>query len=297
MPEKSNFALVPRPPSEIEKAEPGAKRILSVMVADTLALVKKEPPNKRVLFVLVAGSLESNFGEIFTVLIPQAIVEPVSVKVERCEQVGALLKALEHRKFDLAFVYLHLLSPPPANEQQFTDKRETLHRVKRLLEDAWISCEGLVTIELLRRVYGIPVVALTGSGYDGAEMLVKQAGATALFSLPFTVEPFVECLRGILLQSPNQRSRSRPPRIVIVDDAEGTRGIYKLLLKNWFKETTLQEFENGDDAWIELSQTDPDLLITRMPTSGRFLLPLLAERKVKYPILVASSFFGEKEVR
>jgi TPR repeat protein len=42
MPEKSNFALVPRPPSEIEKAEPGAKRVLSGMVADALALISGE---------------------------------------------------------------------------------------------------------------------------------------------------------------------------------------------------------------------------------------------------------------
>jgi hypothetical protein len=37
-----NFALVRRPPGALEKAEPGAKRILTLMVADTLALVKKE---------------------------------------------------------------------------------------------------------------------------------------------------------------------------------------------------------------------------------------------------------------
>ncbi len=36
------FALVPRPPGALEKAEPGAKRILSGMVADTLALARVE---------------------------------------------------------------------------------------------------------------------------------------------------------------------------------------------------------------------------------------------------------------
>jgi TPR repeat protein len=41
MNEKDNFALVPRPPSAIEKTAPGAKRILSGMVADTLALTKR----------------------------------------------------------------------------------------------------------------------------------------------------------------------------------------------------------------------------------------------------------------
>ena len=42
----NNFALVPRPPGEIEKAEPGAKRVLSGMVAETLELARKETPRK-----------------------------------------------------------------------------------------------------------------------------------------------------------------------------------------------------------------------------------------------------------
>ena len=42
MDEKNNFALVPRPPGALETVKPGAKRVLSSMVADTLALVPKE---------------------------------------------------------------------------------------------------------------------------------------------------------------------------------------------------------------------------------------------------------------
>ena len=42
MNEKNNFALVPRPSGALEKVHPGAKRILSGMVADTLALAPKE---------------------------------------------------------------------------------------------------------------------------------------------------------------------------------------------------------------------------------------------------------------
>lgn len=40
MNEKNRFALVPRPPGTLEKVEPGAKRILSGMIADTLALAR-----------------------------------------------------------------------------------------------------------------------------------------------------------------------------------------------------------------------------------------------------------------
>ena len=50
MNEENDFALVRRPPSALEKAEPRTKRILSGMVADTLALAKtsesKGPPVK-----------------------------------------------------------------------------------------------------------------------------------------------------------------------------------------------------------------------------------------------------------
>jgi hypothetical protein len=42
MNEKTGKALVPRPPSGVEKAAPGVKRILSGIVADTLALASRE---------------------------------------------------------------------------------------------------------------------------------------------------------------------------------------------------------------------------------------------------------------
>jgi hypothetical protein len=43
MSDNNDFALVPRAPSSLERADPCARRILSGMVADRLALVKKEP--------------------------------------------------------------------------------------------------------------------------------------------------------------------------------------------------------------------------------------------------------------
>lgn len=42
MNDKDDFALVPRPPSAVEKTKPGAKRILSAMITDTLAVAKKD---------------------------------------------------------------------------------------------------------------------------------------------------------------------------------------------------------------------------------------------------------------
>ena len=42
MNDNNSFAPVPKPPGSLEKAEPGAKRILSGMVADTLALANRD---------------------------------------------------------------------------------------------------------------------------------------------------------------------------------------------------------------------------------------------------------------
>jgi len=53
MSEKSDFALVPRSPGALEKAQPGRKRILSGMVADTLALARKESFTKPPFAVLL----------------------------------------------------------------------------------------------------------------------------------------------------------------------------------------------------------------------------------------------------
>lgn len=56
--ENNQFALVPRPPYEIEKVERGAKRILSGMVADALALATSED-----LEAIFQRGLDYYFGE------------------------------------------------------------------------------------------------------------------------------------------------------------------------------------------------------------------------------------------
>ena len=94
-----------------------------------------------------------------------------------------------------------------------------------------------------------------------------------------------------------QPSKSCPRRIVVVDDENFCLEMFRLLIQDWFEEVTLLEFSNSGDAWRELSRTDPDFLILDMPLSGVEILPLLAERTVKYPILATSGLFGEKEMQ
>jgi CheY-like chemotaxis protein len=97
---------------------------------------------------------------------------------------------------------------------------------------------------------------------------------------------------------------SRPLRIVLVDDEDWFTGMVERAIHHSFKNVIVHTFHNRDEAWQELLRADPDLVITDMNNdnlpflhrpylgmSGWEMLPLLAERKVKYPILVVSGSF------
>lgn len=84
---------------------------------------------------------------------------------------------------------------------------------------------------------------------------------------------------------------TRPPRIVILDDEEGERELFSLMLKWWYAGVEILRFGNARDAWQELSRTDPGLFITDIRHVGMScpeMLARLADRKIKYPILVIS---------
>lgn len=74
----------------------------------------------------------------------------------------------------------------------------------------------------------------------------------------------------------------------------------ELLIREWFKDATVLKFDDGETAWEELIKNPPHLLITDMQRTGLhgwLMLPMLAERGVKYPILVTSGFAKEADVR
>jgi CheY-like chemotaxis protein len=88
------------------------------------------------------------------------------------------------------------------------------------------------------------------------------------------------------------------PNIVVVDDSCAMLDLMEHLLHGWFKVAAVRLFQDGKAAWRELSQTDPDVLITDMQRSGMSgwdMLPLLAERKVKYPIVLITGYGKEKD--
>jgi len=93
-----------------------------------------------------------------------------------------------------------------------------------------------------------------------------------------------------------KQPRSKP-RIVIVNDWPEPIRLMELLIRDRFEEVTLLTFRNGVEAWQELQREAPDLLITDMrrendPMDGWVMIPLLAEKKVKYPVVVVSGYTG-----
>jgi DNA-binding NtrC family response regulator len=97
-------------------------------------------------------------------------------------------------------------------------------------------------------------------------------------------------------------------RIVHIDDENWFGELAEAIIKDTFREVQLLRFQDSETAWVELQRSDPDLLITDMNNTnvpgrnqymgmgGWKLLPLLASRKVQYPILVVSGSFSMRGV-
>jgi len=86
--------------------------------------------------------------------------------------------------------------------------------------------------------------------------------------------------------------RQKKLRIILVDDEKYMLQLLEMYLHEWFNEVDLLQFQNGDDAWRELAQTEPDLLITdwRHPgLDGGELLSKLAEKHMKIPVLLITA--------
>lgn len=90
------------------------------------------------------------------------------------------------------------------------------------------------------------------------------------------------------LASPRQGVRS----IMLVDDQHNLALAVGKLLQEWFRQFELLHFENGDDAWEELRQVEPDLLITDWQhpgMDGAEIVARLAKRQAKFPVLMISA--------
>jgi len=107
-------------------------------------------------------------------------------------------------------------------------------------------------------------------------------------------------LSGIVEDALVLTRRARQPRIVLVDDEEYLREMMELAIYACFKEAVVLSFGDGDRAWQELMRTPPDLLITDMVRDGLNgwkMLQMLAAKKARFAVFVASGYATEKDVK
>lgn len=86
---------------------------------------------------------------------------------------------------------------------------------------------------------------------------------------------------------------TRPLRIVSVDDEGYRLEFVERMISHYFKGVTVESFQDAEEAWQELSRTDPDLLITddiMGKLNGDEIVRRLTERKVAYPIIVIQGY-------
>ena len=149
--------------------------------------------------------------------------------------------------------------------------------------------------------YPIIVINAYGPERDGWVLdYAKRGVPVTLMHAPFSMENLVCALEtGLkisrdpkgLVHTGSDSGRTRPLRIVISDDEEGVRESYSAILKSWYDDIEILKFHDSRETWGELLRADPDLFITDIHhalISGPEMLARLTQRKVKYPILVAS---------
>ena len=263
MTEKDNFALVPKTPAALEKAEPGAKRVLSGMVTDALVLVKKQRRSK-----------------------------PRIVLVNDWPEPTKFLKRLICEWFEGVTLLTF---------QNGADAWQELQREAPdlLITDLWREndpLDGWAMIPLLaEKKVKYPVLVVSGYPQSAAKLL-QQAGQTldiTALAIPFENEELLKVLEACLEKGKMPR-KSRPLRIVVVDDEDWLIKMFTVLLRDWFNQNvTLLTFLDSSEAWEELSQADPDLLITRdrMPgLSGEEICQRLLKRSATFPIIVTGGW-------
>jgi len=280
MNEKDNFALVPRLPGTLQNTEPGAGRILSGMVADTLALAKKAPPSKSRPLRIV--SVDDEYWRLY-------LVEMT---------ISSYFKGV--------------------TVQSFLDAEEAWQELSRTDPDLLITDDIMGKLngdEIVQRLadrkaaYSIIVI----SGWAGPETeqwvseCVKRGVDVTLLRAPYYWESLAKALESGLRISRDttgpdgvapQPSRTRPLRVVHVGfQTDWLLEYLGSAIRLKYENAIIKTFMDGDLAWQELMHEDPDLLITDLcrlrGLNGFDMVSRLAEKKGKYPVLVYSGLMDK----
>ena len=269
MSENNDFALVPRAAGAIEKTEPGARCILSSMVADTLALMKQNSSldtRQKILVVLDDPDLADMYQEILVEKLPG---QPT---VHAANSLPLALAKLEAEPFQLIITGLKF---PKMN--------------------------GFDLLAIVRRKYpGLRTVVLTTETDEQFQHFRLRAyafGVDGFWSLPATEEEskvFLKRLQPLLERKSSRPPRKRPLKIIILDDEPAIQDTYRMLLQDWYEGVVIVQCHSGKEALAELSRADPDLFITDWAHPGigmrhGDILERLAERKAKFPIFLISA--------
>ena len=269
----------PEPPGAPEKAEPGAKRIVSGMVTDTLVSVI--PPPRRIVLV---DHEDCIWGFIEKLILHQF----KNVIVQKFQDRHEAWQELLRKDPDLLITDMRNDSVPIAPGTQ----RENL------------GMSGFDMLKLLaaRRVK-YPILAASGCfSVNGWERYARSCAGKDLkvfyIAKPFTTELFHCALDTCLSARMNKelRRKAKALKIVIVNDEEGVLKSCKIIIKRSFKDAEVLCFDDSAAALKELIRSDPDLLITddTMPgMSGQELCLRLFKRQITYPIVMHSSW-GEQ---
>jgi len=290
---KDNLALVPAASGALEKAEPGRKRILSGMVADTLALSRKESLSKPTFAVLLGLGDETDWllYDRFEKWFETKLGQEYNVRFVHFDRLTELLRLVHEQTFGLVVV-------------------SRTNTIFDSITDLLSGTRELKIVQCLERLISqlrIPIFIPGGFEDDSTERL-KRAGihVWGRFGASFSIRAFwntlQSCLphRGDTVENDGDtvsRLRSaRPPRFVIMDEREGPPRILPGIYKHYYKDATVLLFDDAEEAINELSREEPDLFTThyRHPKFGAtVVLRFLAERNARFPIFVFS--WGQRE--
>jgi DNA-binding NarL/FixJ family response regulator len=249
MNKNGNFAVVRRPSSAVEKAVPGAKRILSGMVADALALAKADPPVKPILSMLVGGGIIDGHAGLFEDILRPYLESQYNLKVMARDNAVELIKLAEQQPFDLFIIILN-------NVWQDLDK------IQLDATDGEMWGDRVMFLKRLKMQFGKPIIAL--SGIDTIEMSErsKRAGADVFLSLSEigSVKGFqneflpaletalkIKIPRDAAMRNETMSPKTHPLKIILVDDENFVLDAMEMVILDKFKNVTVQKFREYVD--------------------------------------------------
>jgi DNA-binding NtrC family response regulator len=278
MSKNNGFALVPRPPGALEKAEPGAKRILSDMVADTLRLAKMRLPHSQRPLRIVS-------------------VDDEDWRLELVEMtISGYFKGV--------------------TVQSFLDAEEAWQELSRTDPDLLITDDIMgklngdeIVHRLAERKVAYPIIVINAYGPERDQWVsdcVKRGMDVTVLHAPYSLESLARAvesglkisrdLKGPIEVAP-QAGRALPPRIVMMNSELGPLQSCEVVIRHSYTDAELVLFQDSIGAWQELSHNDPDLLITGtwFPIAkGKEIVERLMVRKATYPIIVMSAYEPEE---